>query len=79
MVLRGPGSDPLFRFSDSRSLTTARFVSELRNTLSQTGVDPAAYAGRIGAAMTAARQGLQDSLIQTLGRWQSSAYNYDVH
>ena len=29
---------------------------------------------RIGAATTAARQGLEDSLIQTLGRWRSEAY-----
>ena len=29
---------------------------------------------RIGAATTAAARGLQDSLIKTLGRWESAAY-----
>ena len=29
---------------------------------------------RIGAATTAASQGIQDSVIKMLGRWQSSAY-----
>ena len=29
---------------------------------------------RIGAATTAAQRGLEDSLIQTLGRWKSAAY-----
>ena len=29
---------------------------------------------QIGAATTAAEVGLEDSLIKTLGRWESSAY-----
>ena len=29
---------------------------------------------RIGAATTAASVGVEDSLIKTLGRWESSAY-----
>ena len=34
---------------------------------------------RIRAATTAAAAGLPDSQIQTLGRWQSSAYRSYIH
>ena len=37
----------------------------------------AQYAGhsfRIGAATTAAAAGVEDSIIKTLGRWESAAY-----
>lgn len=34
---------------------------------------------RIGAATTAAQQGLQDSLIQTLGRWCSDAFKIYIN
>ena len=41
------------------------------------GIDTTRYVGhsfRIGAATTAAACGIQDSLIKTLGRWESAAY-----
>lgn len=41
------------------------------------GIDPSMYAGHsfsIGAATPAAVRRLHDSLIKTLGRWNSSAY-----
>ena len=41
------------------------------------GIEDSRFNGhsfRIGAAITAAQQGLEDSLIQTLGRWRSDAY-----
>ena len=77
MVQRSTRPGPLFLFKNGQALTRARFVSALRSALREAGVDADSYSGhsfRIGAATTAAQHGLQDSLIQTLGRWRSSAY-----
>jgi len=52
-------------------------VEKLRESLTEAGVDPTKFAGhsfRIGAASTARANGVQDSMIQTLGRWRSAAY-----
>ena len=77
MVRRGQSPGPFFSFANGNSLTRDRFVSAVRSALQQAGVDPSRYAGhsfRIGAATTAAQRGIPDSLIKTLGRWQSEAY-----
>ena len=77
MVRRGTSDGPFFRFEDGRHLTRDRFVTAVRTALAASGINPSHYAGhsfRIGAATTAANCGLQDSLIKTLGRWESSAY-----
>jgi hypothetical protein len=77
MVRRGGSPGPFFTFGDGRALTRERFVAALRRALASAGLDCSAYAGhsfRIGAATTAAQLGIQDSLIQTMGRWQSTAY-----
>ena len=45
--------------------------------LRQTDVDQRKYCGHsflIGAATTAATKGIEDSVIKTLGRWESVAY-----
>ena len=81
MALRRPRQGPLFRFGDGRPLTRERFVAKVREVLQQIGFDQTKYAGhsfRIGAATTAARKGIQDSLIETLGRWESVAYQLYV-
>ena len=77
MVLRGNAGGAFFKFLDGRLLMRERFVAAMRTALRSAGLDHSRYAGhsfRIGAATTAARQGLPDSLIKTLGRWESSAY-----
>ena len=77
MAARGGDPDPLFTWVDGRFLTRKTFVAGVRAALTSAGYPAANYAGhsfRIGAATTAAQRGVQDSLIQTLGRWQSSAY-----
>ena len=77
LSVRGMSSGPLFRFEDGRPLTRQRFVDAVREGLKQAGVDQRKYCGhsfRIGAATTAAARGVEDSIIKTLGRWESLAY-----
>ena len=77
MVRRGTSDGPFFRFEDGRHLFRDKFVTAVRTALAASGINPSHYAGhsfRIGAATTAANCGLQDSLIKTLSRWESSAY-----
>ena len=74
---RGMSPGPLFRFQDSRPLTRQRFVDAVRDGLHKIGIDKDKYCGhsfRIGAATTAAAKGMEDSVIKTLGRWESLAY-----
>ena len=77
MVQRGSAPGPFFRFVNGNYLTRERFVTAIRTALATAGINPSHYAGhsfRIGATTTAVRQGVQDSFIKTLGRWESSAY-----
>lgn len=78
MVKRGSQVGPFFLYEDGSFLTRSSFVDRLRLALSRAGLSPEKYSGhsfRIGAATTAAQVGLPDTLIKTLGRWQSSAYS----
>ena len=77
MVRRGSAPWPFFQFADGRYLTRDRFVSNVHLALQRAGIDRSRYSGhgfRIGAATMAALCGLPDSLIKTLGRWESAAY-----
>ena len=77
MVIRGPAPGPFFQFEDGKYLTRGYFVAAVRASLKQSSIDDSKYSGhsfRIGAATTAAHQSLPDSLIKTLGCWDSSAY-----
>ena len=77
LKLRGPSQGPLFRWKSGAPLTRERFVEAVRSALTSAGIDARSFSGhsfRIGAASTAAAAGLEDSLIQTLGRWKSDAY-----
>ena len=81
LAVRGEDG-PLFRFRDRRALTREPgFVDKVRSALSILGYDASIYAGhsfRIDAATTAAEQGIEDSVIKMLGRWESSAYQLYV-
>ena len=82
LAKRGYKEGMLFHFEDGKLLTTDRFVSSLREALNKAGVDSKSYAGhsfRIGAARAASRSGLPPATIQTLSRWESSAYLLYIH
>ena len=77
MACRGTQPGPLFVFSDGYFLTRKKFVELVRAALAAAGIDQQKYCGhsfRIGAATTAAAKGVEDSIIKTLGRWESVAY-----
>ena len=77
LVARGNKEGLLFHFSDGSLFTKSKFVDKIRVLLYLAGFEASSYAGhsfRICAASTAAANGVEDSLIQTLGRWKSSAY-----
>ena len=77
LALRGNKPGPLFQWEDGSSLSKPRFVKEVRAALTAAKLPAHKFAGhsfRRGAATTAAMAGIQDSTIQTLGRWKSSAY-----
>ncbi len=74
---RGATPGLFFRKSPTQPVLKPWFVDQLRDMLAAVGLPRQQYAGhsfRIGAATTAAIAGIEDSTIQTLGRWQSSAY-----
>lgn len=77
LASRGPSPGPLFLFSNGAVLSRPLLVAAVREGLAAKGFDVSLYCGhsfRIGAATTAASKGVEDSTIQILGRWQSSAY-----
>ena len=78
IAVRSPEPGPIFVYQLATPLTRIKLVCEVLETLRQAGIPPTADTGqsfRIGAATTAAKRGMQDSLIQTLGRWKSAAYH----
>lgn len=68
---------PLFTLSSGSPLTRRTLNLTIKHLASYTGLNPSEYAShsfRIGAATTASSVGLPDSLIKSLGRWHSEAY-----
>ena len=75
--VHGTTPGPLFVFRSGAPLTRATLATEVQAALKLAGVAPDAYTGhsfRIGAAMTAAKCGLEDSPIQTLRSTAHLAY-----
>ena len=74
---RGSQQGPFLITSTGRPLLKQEIVAEIRKVLLILGLPDHQYAGhsfRIGAATSAAIAGIEDSTIQLLGRWQSSAF-----
>ena len=74
---RGDSPGALFQWDNRVPLSKTKFVEAVCQALTTAGLPAKDYSGhsfRIGAATTAATAGLEDSTIQTLGRWKSSAY-----
>ena len=77
LVARGTSKGPLFIFGDGTRLACDNFVYAVLKAVSAAGVDTSKYAGHnfcIGAATTAAKLGIQDYLIRTMGQWENSTY-----
>ena len=77
LAIRPNNPGPMFIFQNDKPLVKQSFITHVQQALAKEGLDTRYYKGhsfRIGAAMTAAAAGLNDSLIKTLGRWSSSAY-----
>ena len=77
LAIRSNKPGPMFVFQNEKPLVKQSFITHIRQALANEGIDTRYYKGhsfRIGAATTAAAAGLNDSLIKTLGRWSSSAY-----
>ena len=73
--------DCLFADSLQQPITRDKFIGYLKHLVSILGLNSSRYSGhsfRIGAATTAARVGVQDHLIQTLGRWTSNCYTWYI-
>ena len=77
MSARGDQPGQFFRFKNGEALTKAKFVQHVRSALQRAGLPQDEFSGhsfRIGAATAAAKAGLEDSTIRTLGRWNSAAF-----
>ena len=76
-AIHGGNQGPLFQFKDGSPCTRSAFVGTVKEALQSLGYPFKRYSGRrfqAGAASTAVAAGLEDSIIKTMGRWESSAY-----
>ena len=74
---RGSSQGPLFINKNGQPVSRSQFSIFLNTTLTAMGEEPSQlkpHSFRIGAATSAATQGVSDDTIQKLGRWKSSAY-----
>ena len=77
LAKRGNYKGMLYHYKDKKLLSHDQFVASIREALTAAVVDCKSYSGhsfRIGAATAAGKCGLPPATIQTLGRWESSAY-----
>lgn len=74
--LRGYKPGPLFLFQSWKPLMRPHFVMVVREALGKSCFKERKYCShsfRIGVATTAASRGMEESIIKTVGRWESVA------
>ncbi len=77
LAIRRNSPGPLFGMSNGSPLTRSVLMTTVREALTSQGIDTSLFTGHsfiLGAATAAAAAGLNDSMIQQLGGWNSSAY-----
>ena len=77
MLVRGKQQGPLFMFPNHAPVTRNFFINQLNSALRWAKLDPRYYKGhgfRLGAATTAAANGMSEPQIEAMGRWHSKAY-----
>ncbi len=82
LASRGDSPGPLFKLSTGCPLSREAFVSVVHRALSVAGFNATWHAGhsfRSGAATTAVACGFKDSLIKTLRRRKSAAYQWHMY
>lgn len=73
----GFSPEPLFLTPEGFPMSSAWFLKHLKLLLAASNLPPSQFSGhsfRIGAATSAAAQGIPTSTLQQLGRWSSSAF-----
>lgn len=80
LTLSNHKAGPLFQFTCGTPVSYAFFSSSLKSLLTFIGLNTQIYKGhsfRIGAATSAAAEGIPQTVIQHMGRWKSNAFkNY---
>ena len=77
LTLRGDAGGPLFCQQSGLPILRRDFDEFLRKALVFNKINPKSFKGhsfRIGAATSAAAQGLSENTIKQMGRWKSDAY-----
>ena len=76
LALRGDAPGPLFLLQNGQPLSRNILTDWLRQIMASARVPGnfSSHSFRIGAATVAARNGVPDHLIQSMGRWSSNAY-----
>lgn len=80
LSVQGSAPGPLFMLQEGHPLSRVLLTDWLRQIFSATGLSGnfSSHRFRIGAATVAARNGVPDHLIQSLGRWSSNAYQLHI-
>ena len=77
IVSRGTNEGLFFWLSNGNPLTKHVFITRVHQALDALGLPQQLFAGhsfRVGAATAAAKAGIEDLIIQMLGRWNSAAF-----